>query len=97
MASARFFLILAVLFQAAVSPATALNFPLFPGTPPVLCSLADAPWYLCDQAENFDGEAIPSLYERVSTFFNFGAATGAVENHCKPRLAVLPRIRDPRI
>ncbi|CAB9515605.1 expressed unknown protein [Seminavis robusta] len=76
MSSTRFFLFLTVLLQAVYTPCNALNFPLLPGTPPVLCSLVDGPWYLCDQAENFDAQAVPSLYASIATFFNFGDATG---------------------
>jgi hypothetical protein len=67
--AARFCFFIAVLILAAFVPTDALNFPLFPGTPPALCSVVDFPWYICEQSETFDEEAIPKFYNRVVAFF----------------------------
>lgn len=74
MTPTRFLVFLAVLFQAALGPANALSFPLFPGTPETVCSLADFPWYICNQSENVDSQAVPNFYNRLVGFFGGGEA-----------------------
>lgn len=82
--SARFFVFFAVLIQATFAPTNALSFPLFPGTPPVLCSVADFPWYICEQSETFDEEAVPNFYARVVTFFEGNQDTEQVPDDADP-------------
>ena len=71
----RFFSFLVVLCQVAIAPSYASNLPLFPGTSPVLCSIVDFPWYICDQSENFDEEAIPTFYNRLVSALGGGTLT----------------------
>ena len=72
MVSRSNFIVQFLLLLAVCVPGTALNFPLFPNISPVMCTVADAPWYLCDQSDRLDEEAIPNFYNRISTFFGLG-------------------------
>ena len=67
-----------ILVQAPTASANAL--PLLPNFPPILCSVADGPWCLCDQSNVIDGEAIPDyfrqLYDFVAMFTGGGDGGG---------------------
>lgn len=73
----KFLLTLAVLSQVLFAPTTdAVALPLFPGTPEVLCSLADFPWYVCNQSDNVAETAVPNFYDRLVQFFGGDAVNG---------------------
>ena len=63
--------VLFLLLLALAVPGKAMNLPLFPNMGPVLCSVVDAPWYVCDSSRRIDGNNIPRAYDGITDVVGF--------------------------